>query len=288
MEICNSCAIHMSAPEVVCGGFCKATFHYKCAPVSEAFYEEMQANPAAYWMCKDCREIMGNARFKNTVKSMNDATKEINDVYSKLVDDLKSEIKESLIAELRQEIQGGFNRLSPAVLSPAPSRFQFNRPALKRTRERDEVVAALSERPSKVLQGTNQSTTVTVGPADTSVSKFWIYLTKISPEATEDDILNLARRCLQTEDVVAKALIPKGRPPSTLSFVSFKVGVSQELKCKALDPCTWPPQVQFREFIETTSNFQPFWKPSQRTDPGPSSVPEPHPTSAPAVSLNLH
>lgn len=286
MDICNSCAVSMSAPEVVCGGFCKATFHYKCAPVPEAFYKEVHGNCATYWMCKECREIMGNARFQNTVKSMNAATKEINDAYSKLVDDLKSEIKESLIVELRQEIQGGFNRLSPAVLSPAPNRFQFNRPALKRTRERDEVAVAVSERPTKILRGTNQSTTASVGIADTPGNKFWIYLTKISPEATEEDIVNLAKSCLQSEDVIAKALVPKGRPPSTLTFISFKVGVSQDLKSKAMNPSTWPPQIQFREFIETNSTVQHFWKPSQRIDPGPSSAPELNAISAPTVSLN--
>lgn len=286
MDVCNSCAIHMSAPEVVCGGFCKASFHYKCAPVAEAFYREVYRDSATYWMCKDCREIMANARFKNTVKSMNAATKEINDVYAKLVDDLKSEIKESLITELRQEIQGGFNKLSPAALSPAPNRFQFNRPALKRTRERDEVTAALSERPPKILRGTNPSTTATVGAADIPANKFWLYLTKISPEVTEEDIHNLARSNLQCEDVIAKALVPKGRPPSTLTFVSFKLGIPQDLKSKAMDPSTWPPQIQFREFIETSSSVQHFWKPHQRTDLGPTSVPELNPALAPTVSLN--
>lgn len=277
----------MTATEVVCGGFCKSTFHYKCAMISEVLYKEVAGNSATFWMCKACREIMGNARFKNTLVSMNAATKEVSDVYQKLVNDLKTEVKSSLIAELRQEIQGGFNKLSPMIQSPGPNRFQFiNRPTPKRTRERDEFVFPVSEQPSKVFRGTNQSTSTPMGPIDTSENKFWIYLTKISPEATENDIVNLAKNCLQTEDVVAKALVPRGRPISTLTFLSFKVGVSQAVKSRAMDPSTWPSEIQFREFVDTSSSVRHFWKPDHRTDPGALNNPELQSVLVPSTTQN--
>lgn len=68
---------------------------------------------------------MKSARFKNAMTSTNAAALELRDTYQKVVEDLKAEIKNSLLAELKQEIQGGFNKLSPAVLSPVPRRFQF-------------------------------------------------------------------------------------------------------------------------------------------------------------------
>lgn len=285
MEICNSCAVNLTSPEAVCGGFCKATFHYKCARISETFYKEIVANSASYWMCPECREIMGNARFKNTLVSMNAATKEVNDGYQKLVEDLKSEIKDSLIAELRLEIQGGFSKLSLAILSPAPNRFQFNyRSASKRSREPDDVPAHQPAQPAKVFRGTNEPSSSTGVPVTTPESKFWIYLTKISPEVTEDEVVNLAKNCLQVDNVVAKALVPRGRPLSSLTFISFKVGVSQELKHKAMDPSTWPQEIQFREFVETGSSVRHFWKPGQAADPGASNNKESHPMSGPASS----
>lgn len=281
MEICNSCAVNMTAPEVVCGGFCKATFHFKCAKISDTLYSQIVTNSATFWMCQRCREIMGNARFKNTLNSMNAATKEVNDMYQKLVDDLKTEIKDSLIAELKQEIQGGFNKLSPAILSPAPGRFQFNnRSASKRLRDRDEVTFQLPDQPSKVFRGTNQAINASEDSADRSENRFWIYLTKISPEVTEDDVVNLAKNCLQTENVVAKVLVPKGRPLSSFSFISFKVGVSNDLKSRALDPSNWPREIQFREFVETSSSVRHFWKPGQAADPGVSNNPELRPAPA--------
>lgn len=91
MEICNSCAINTTAARVVCGGFCNATFHYKCAQISEVLYKEIVGNSARFWMCKACCEIPDNARFKNTSCSKNAVTKEVNDVYQKLVEDLMME-----------------------------------------------------------------------------------------------------------------------------------------------------------------------------------------------------
>lgn len=259
----------MSAAEVVCGGFCKATFHFSCAKLTDTLYKEIIGNPAIFWMCKACRDIMGNARFKNALTSMDAANVEMTDGYQKMVQELKTDIKETLIAELKLEIQGGFNKLSPAIHSPLPRRFQFgNRPTPKRYRDED---SERPERPTKIFRGTgllpNGESHVA---AERTESRFWLYLTKISPDVSEADIQNLAMDRLQTDDVVAKSLIPKGRPLSTLTFMSFKVGVKQDLKSKALDPSTWPQGIEYREFEDYGSSVRHFWKPVPNTDPGAS------------------
>lgn len=271
MEICNSCAVMMNAPEVVCSGFCKATFHYKCAKVSESFYREICGNPAVFWFCRGCCDLMKSARFKNAMTSTNAATLELKDAYQKVVEDLKTEIKESLIAELKQEIQGGFNKLSPAVLSPVPRHFQFNYRATPK-RMRDDDTSGPTEHPPKIFCGTGQSSSNVLSESTSSLDDtFWLYLTRISPEVSENDVLNLAKECLQTSEVVAKSLVPRGKPLSMLSFVSFKVGVNKGHKSKAMDPATWPQGIQFREFVDQESNARHFWKPPQRIDPGASS-----------------
>lgn len=70
---------------------------------------------------------------------------------------------------------------------------------------------------------------------------------------------------------MVKALVPKGRPLHTLTFVSFKVGVSHDLQSKAMDPSTWPCEIEFREFVDLGSKPQHFWKPVQIIDPGTTS-----------------
>nr|XP_029730479.1 uncharacterized protein LOC115267536 [Aedes albopictus] len=248
-EVCHSCARSMNAAEVVCRGFCKATFHFSCANVSEELYNEALGKPAYFWMCPGCREIMGNARFKNALSSMNAATIEVNDTYQKLIEDMKSEIKDSLIAEIRQEIKGGFNMLSPAVLSPHPRFFNFNNQNPPKRRRDDE--ASTSDQPSKILRGAGPSiANVAVTRVDRPVDQFWVYLSKISPEVSETDVVKLVKDCLHTDEVAVKSLIPRGRSLSTLSFISFKVGVSRELETKAMDPMSWPQGIEFREFIE--------------------------------------
>ncbi|XP_055623048.1 uncharacterized protein LOC129766505 [Toxorhynchites rutilus septentrionalis] len=270
MEICNSCASNMTSAEVVCGGFCKATFHFKCARITEALYNEIIGNPAVFWMCKGCCDIMGNACFRNTITSMNSVTAELNNMHKKVVEELKTEIKDSLIAELRLEIQGGFNKLSPAVLSPLPHRFQFdNRSSPKRARDDDPERL---ERPTKIFRGTGlMANGATIATAVRTESRFWMYLSKISPEVSEADIQNLAKECLQTDDVVAKSLIPRGRPLNTLTFVLFKVDINQSLKTKAMDPSTWPQGIEFREFEDNGSTSRHFWKPAPIADPGAST-----------------
>lgn len=271
MEICGSCAIDMTNVEVVCGGFCKTNFHFKCANITEALYKDVKDKPALFWMCKSCRDIMANARFKNAMVSTNAAAKEVDDVYLKLVEELKTEIKESLIAELKQEIQGGFNKLSPAVFPPLPRRFRFdNRSTPKRDRDEDPMPTL--EQPAKIFRGTAHPVdNPLTGPAARTDDRFWVYLTKISPVVKEIDVQNLVKERLLTDDVVAKILVPRGRTLSTLTFVSFKVGVRHDLKAKAMDPSMWPPEIEFREFVDHGSNVQHFWKPMQGMDPGTSA-----------------
>lgn len=53
------------------------------------------------------------------------ASLELQDAYQKVVEDSESEIENSLLAELKQAVQGVFNKSSPAILSSVPRRFQF-------------------------------------------------------------------------------------------------------------------------------------------------------------------
>ncbi|XP_062537890.1 uncharacterized protein K02A2.6-like [Armigeres subalbatus] len=135
--------------------------------------------------------------------------------------------KDSLIAELRQETQGGFNKLSPAILSPAPVWFQYNnRPTLKRTRERDEAILPASDRPQKIFRGTNQTTSDIAVSTERPENKFWIYLMKISSEAAEDDIVDPAKSCLQAEDCPGKqkmtdtAIVFKNEKPGKVEHIN--------------------------------------------------------------------
>lgn len=133
-----------------------------------------------------------------------------------------------------------------------------------------EDEAVVSEQSAKILRGIGPSAaSVSSAQVDRPTDKFWVYLTKISPDVTEQDVENLAKECLHVEEVTVKSLIPRGRPRSALSFISFKVEVSPETRSKAMDPLSWPQGIEFREFIEEEGRrTQNFWKPIPNADSG--------------------
>lgn len=112
---------------------------------------------------------------------------------------MKCEIKESLIAEIRQEIEGEFNKLSPVLRS-----FKFDHSSKSPKRRRDDG-GTTSYHSFKILRGTDL---ITANPfparVDRPVDKFWIYLNIISPEASESNIKKLVKECLYTDEVTAK------------------------------------------------------------------------------------
>ena len=94
-----------------------------------------------------------------------------------------------------------------------------------------------------------------VTPAPTV--KFWLYLSKLNPLISDSDVKMIVSRCLKTTepgDVVR--LVPKGKDVSTMSFVSFKIGLDPELRNAALNPSSWPSGILFREFINQPKNYQ--------------------------------
>lgn len=71
---------------------------------------------------------------------------------------------------------------------------------------------------------------------------------------------SLVLRRLGTDDVEVVRLVAKNRDVNTLSFISFKIGLSANFKDRALSSSTWPRGVYFREFQNLRSN-ENFWKP---------------------------
>lgn len=113
----------------------------------------------------------------------------------------------------------------------------------------------------------------------------WIYLSAFHPTTTENEVATLINECLGLnagdQPKVVK-LVPKGKGIATLNFVSFRVGVKEQYKDKALSCDSWPQNVRFRLFedyrtknvarivritpIETSSDLTPAdFNPAQPT-----------------------
>lgn len=76
------------------------------------------------------------------------------------------------------------------------------------------------------------------------------YVTPFTVEQTEEDIIEYLRETVSIDDSTVKCvkLVPRNKNISELSFVSFKVSVSENLASVIGDRFYWPEGVEIREF----------------------------------------
>lgn len=187
-------------------------------------------------MCDECAELFRNSHFR----SLTMPSTESGPIGSLT----------NAITELRNEIQ------QMTVRHPAPSTPVSwkkwpkvgQRIAFKRQRE-EEGEARASEACQVGCKRPADDVVVVPTTKDQREHKFWLYLSRIQPDVANEAVAAMVKANLETTDnpIVVK-LVPKGKDVSTLSFVSFKIGIDKGLKSKALDPATWPEGILFREF----------------------------------------
>lgn len=87
--------------------------------------------------------------------------------------------------------------------------------------------------------------------ANTTEALDSFYITPFHVEQTEDDVLAYLRETFNTENSTIQCvkLVPRGKQVNDLTFVSFKVSVSSDLKNVVSDSFYWPDGVNVREFL---------------------------------------
>lgn len=85
-----------------------------------------------------------------------------------------------------------------------------------------------------------------------NTTKTELYLTRFVNNTTVEMIENYLKSkvVFNVGDIKISRLIPKGKDPSTLSFVSFKVDVSSELAHIISNPALWPNGCKITNFIK--------------------------------------
>lgn len=85
-----------------------------------------------------------------------------------------------------------------------------------------------------------------------------MYLARIATDVTVEQVATFARSRLETDDVEVIRLVAKGMDVSTMRNISFKVGVAEAFRSKALSAATWPKGVYFREFENRSVTSKDF------------------------------
>lgn len=257
--MCDACAGDATSNHVKCG-FCSASFHPECTGVSDGTRQEMLENQQLFWLCRPCTSMMLDIRFRNSTRAAFEAGQDqALNAHSDTLQNLKSEI----LHELKNEIRTNFATLiNSNTLTPKTSQRVRLDNRYTRARRLFSVTNAAPTQKPVLLQGTGStlspSTEIQTVPAPQP--KFWLYLSRVARDVSVEQINALACHRLGTTDVQVIRLVAKGKDISTLSFVSFKIGIDAGLKTKALSTSTWPKGLVFREFSNNSTGGN-FWRP---------------------------
>lgn len=236
----------------MCNGFCKSSFHLKCAHQSIEIRNTIAACAQIFWMCKACTKMMSNANFRQAISSTNNVMESMAQEQTKALD------------ELRKEIALNTTKIN-TILERAPLQTtpQISVPSRKRPR----IFLDEPPRHDNVSAGTKEiapDESIPLAAAQME-EKFWLYLSGFDPQATVQQIEKLVKSNLKTDGTVdVVKLVPKGRTLDELTFVSFKVGLELQLKDTALSGSSWQKGITFRQFdfshstsTRKTFRFQP-------------------------------
>lgn len=265
-EVCEKCANSFEGDSVKCGGFCSSTVCLRCSGIAKNVHASIAANTHLVWLCTACKNLIAKARFSNALVSTNKANECV-------IDAMKTEIRDSILVDIRNEIRSNFKSLIKSVPpTPAPPRPSPLAPVprIKRRRTNEGYDETVSNRPTNAFCGIGTSTAdpslVASQPSEQDADKFWLYLSGILPEVPESKVTELVQSKLRSDDLKVVKLVPRGKDVGSLTFVSYKIGISPDLKSVALSTETWPRGIRFREFEDFGSKKQFFWKPTPTTD----------------------
>ncbi|XP_058122672.1 uncharacterized protein LOC131293560 [Anopheles ziemanni] len=277
--VCRSCssAIVSSDNTYTCGGSCRAVYHGPCLGVASGVVKALgRPDTHIIWMCTECRDSYrsGWAGYRDLLTS----------TIAELKRDLSADLEQRLIsaiAGIKRNLPKPSRSLSPVVGSvlqnaqlPGPSsdallNTNTEPPAFHITHANPTITHAsrnhntsnmpkprpMDQTLPPMLFGTssNDDNTTTIPTVPIDEPRFWLYLTRIAPSASDEEVESCIKQRLNTNDVRMHKLLRLGRSQSTATFISFKVSLSLSLREKALDPSTWPPGVGFREFTDHRS-----------------------------------
>lgn len=82
------------------------------------------------------------------------------------------------------------------------------------------------------------------------------YITPFHVEQSEEDIIEYLRENINIDNSTLECvkLVPRNKNINELSFVSFKLSVSENLSSVISDPFYWPEGVEIREFQSKNGN----------------------------------
>lgn len=271
--VCTSCSDEIKADhiKITCQGFCKAAFHGNCSGLSVHAIDEAAKHSQLFYLCNPCTKLMSDLHLRSTIRSAYEAGQEkVLSAHNEIVENLKQEI----MTELKKEIRYSFATLAnSSSRTPISSKRIASNAIPSRRLFSKSQTHVFQKQPMDCGTAESISPSLGIGVVSMPASqpKFWLYLSRISREVTTEQVCEMAKKRLGSEDITTIRLVATGRDINTLSFISFKIGIDCNLKAKALCSSTWPKGILFREFKDNKSNAN-FWKPQQTPNVSPTAT----------------
>ncbi|XP_055543295.1 uncharacterized protein LOC129728854 [Wyeomyia smithii] len=274
---CYECSQPITNLNLIKCHLCDSVAHMKCFGWARSNLDFVNGQPNLLWFCADCLKSIENLKTKHSSDTAIDTTSAFANSITCCMNEVKKELGQinAFIGSISDKL---LTNTTPVMLSA------------NRSSKRPRVISPSDtpKRPrgfSGLLSGTkaveNFPSLVETVPQPTT--KFWIYLSRIAPHVSEDEIAALVRDCVSDIQPVVKKLVRKDADVKSLAFISFKVGIDLQLKDAALDANNWPKGIYFRQFEERNASSD-FWKP--KASKFPRTVPSQPATSPHLVPLN--
>lgn len=260
---CKRCQKKVSDDEiVVCRGYCGASFHAVCVNVDEPLRKQLKHyRNNVFWMCDGCANLFTNAHFRTMMTGFDDKIS----AMPAAIETMKGEIEKlhNCLNNLSAKVDGMPSTPTPfSTPNPWPAIHRINRSVKSAKRLRDIDGNSIKVDSGSIKTGTkalDALSSVRLAPRSND-DLFWIYLSAFHRDTSECQITSFVTECLELptniEPQVVK-LVPKGKDPNTLNFVSFKVGLSDKFRDKALSCDSWPENIRFRQFEDNRSKNLP-------------------------------
>ena len=183
--------------------FCGQTAHTKCIGWTRSnldFVNNQSAN--LLWFCNDYVVTQNQLKAQNSSSTTVNLTSTVSECVNVCRKKFKLELDKMncTLKALSDQIN------TSSVAKPVP-----NRPTGKRPRDVGYKVTP-SGRPTPALLGGTREITNAVKMVDTvpkPVDKFWLYLSRIAPHVTEEDVVAMVQECVTGSEPVVKKLVKK-------------------------------------------------------------------------------
>lgn len=236
---CKSCSKSFPAAflDVICCRFCDNQFHYECSGIDRVASNSLKKYACIAYLCVTCMQWLSN----NTMSKL--LTK-IDVVLDRAAESLDVNKLAADVAENRKLINSLLEK--PAITKESQLTDQ-SQERYHNASKADRIRVPINQG----IVGTGQPVESII-PAEIQDKKY-LYVGKIHPSVKQDALVSYV--CSKLTDCAAdqvdcRLLLSKDRvSDNSISFVSFKVGLSVDHFDLLNNSDMWPPGVWIRPFV---------------------------------------